>query len=60
MLKMSKIDLEQLAKEIRGLDRRQELYRVLKEELTKQGYWKQRARGNPAKGYQAMKSREGG
>ena len=59
MLKMSKIDLEQLAKEIRGLDRRQELYRVLKEELTKRGYWKQRARGNPAKGYRAMKSRKG-
>ena len=57
---MSKVDLEQLSKELGQMKRHQALYKVLKVGLTKQGYWKQRARGNPAKGYRAMKSREGG
>jgi hypothetical protein len=47
----TKIDLEQLRKEIRELNSRKSLYRVLKEELSKIGYWKQKPRGNPSKGY---------
>ena len=31
------------------------LYRVLKEYLSVAGYWKQRSRGNPRKGYSVMK-----
>ena len=31
------------------MTRRSELYRVLKEELTALGYWKNKARGNPIK-----------
>lgn len=42
----TRIDLEQLRKEIRALTRRDALYRVLKEELSKLGHWKQKPRGN--------------
>jgi hypothetical protein len=41
----SKINLVQLAKEIKVLNTRKELYYVLKEELEKIGYWKQKKRG---------------
>ena len=52
MVSMSKVDIEQLVKEIEQLERHQLLYQVLKEELSKLGYWRNRPRGNPAKGYQ--------
>lgn len=48
---MSRINIEQLVKEIRQLERHQVLYRVLKRELSLLGYWKNRQRGDPAKGY---------
>ncbi len=48
---VSKVDLVQLAKEIRQLNRHQKLYRVLRDELSKIGHWKQRVRGNPMKAY---------
>ena len=44
--------MEQLVKEIRQLERHQVLYSVLKRELSQLGYWKNRQRGDPAKGYQ--------
>ena len=50
---VTKIDLDQLRLEIRELNRTKVLYRVLKEELTKLGYWKLRARGDPVKAYKA-------
>ena len=37
---MSKIDLEQLKIEIQSLNRHKQLYKVLKEELSKRGWWK--------------------
>lgn len=43
----SKIDLKQLRTEIRKMTFRRQLYQVLKEELTKLGWWKQRKRGKP-------------
>jgi len=49
----TKIDIEQLRKEIRLLKPRQKLYTVLQEELTRIGHWKQWPRGNPVKAYQA-------
>ena len=49
---MSRIDLGQLKTEIQGLNRHKQLYRVLKEELTKRGWWKNKPRGNPKKAYQ--------
>lgn len=57
---MTRIDLEQLATEIRNLDRRQRLYRVLKAELSKLGFWRIKPRGNPSAGYKAMKEKLGG
>lgn len=49
----SKIDFEQLRVEIRDLNNRKQLYRVLKEELTKIDHWKQQRRGDPAKAFNA-------
>jgi hypothetical protein len=46
-IEKSKLNMEQLRKEIRRLTNRQELYRVLKEELTKLDHWKQQGKWNP-------------
>ena len=51
MSEKSKINFEQLRKEIRALNSRKALYRLLKEELGKLGHWKLKRRGNPSKGY---------
>jgi len=48
---MSRVNIEQLTKEIRQLERHQLLYQILKRELSLLGYWKNKPRGNPAKGY---------
>jgi hypothetical protein len=52
---MSRIDLGQLKTEIQGLNRHKQLYKVLKEELTKRGWWKNKPRGNPKKAYQVSR-----
>lgn len=44
--------MEQLTKEVKRLERHQLLYQVLKRELSLLGYWQNRQRGDPAKGYQ--------
>jgi hypothetical protein len=41
----TKIDLEQLVIEIRKINIQQKLYVVLKRELSKLGYWKNKPRG---------------
>ena len=46
---MSKIDIDQLRKEIRGMERWHVLYRALKEELSALNYWRDKPRGNPSK-----------
>jgi hypothetical protein len=33
---------------------RSKLFKILKENLSKMGYWKNKARGNPKKGYDKM------
>jgi hypothetical protein len=43
----TRINLKQLAFEIRNLKPTQSLYRVLKKELTAIGHWKQLRRGKP-------------
>jgi hypothetical protein len=48
----NKINLKQLRKELQNLHYWQPLYKVLKDELTKLGYWKLKKRGNPVKAYQ--------
>ena len=49
--KKTKVDLGQLRVEIRELNNRKQLYRVLKEELSKIDHWKQQGRGNPVKAF---------
>jgi len=49
--------LDWLRMAIRKMTFRQEIYKVLREELSALGYWKNKPRGNPSKGYKAMKER---
>ena len=51
------VNLGQLRQEIRGLTREKRLYGALKEELTILGYWKNKSRGNPAKGLEVMQKK---
>jgi len=53
MWNKTKLDFVQLRKEIRELNNRKSLYRLLKEELGKLGHWKQKARGDPVKAFAA-------
>jgi hypothetical protein len=56
---MSRIDIEQLKAEIETMNRHNILYRVLKESLTKRGWWRNRPRGNPKKAYQVSRGLKG-
>lgn len=47
------INLNELRLAIRKLKRHQQIYKVLRDELSEQGYWKKQPRGNPKKGYNA-------
>jgi hypothetical protein len=42
--------LNELRSDLMSLDRHSLLYKLLKEELSKQGYWKNKQRGNASKG----------
>lgn len=48
-MKNKTIDLEELAKQIRTMSVRSNLYSVLKKELKERGWWKNRKRGKPNK-----------
>ena len=52
------IDLEELRKEIRSMTYQSKIFKVLKEELSLRGYWRNLKRGNPQLGYQVMKSKK--
>jgi len=47
---VSKIDIDQLRKEIQEMNRWNILYKALKEELSAIGFWKNKPRGNPSAG----------
>jgi hypothetical protein len=47
MWKKSKVNQEQLKNEIQSMSPRSKLYKLLKNELTKLGHWKQLKRGKP-------------
>lgn len=47
---MASIDLEELARKIRTMSVRSQLYKTLKRELLARGYWKNRPRGIHHKG----------
>lgn len=53
MWNKSKIDLNQLRKEVQLMSCRSELYNLLRDELTKLGHWKQKPRGKP--GFKSIK-----
>ncbi len=52
------LDIEELKEEIRKLKPRTKLFRILKKELSILGYWKNKPRGNPRRGYEVKKERE--
>ena len=54
----SKINFEQLKWELQNMSSRSKLFQLLKSELEKRGHWKQSARGNPMKGYNARGKHE--
>lgn len=47
----NKVNLAQLKEEIKQLKRWHPLYKLLKDELSALGYWREKPRGNPAKAY---------
>lgn len=53
------INLKELRETIRDMNYRKKIYRVLKEELSLLGHWKNRPRGNPKKGYAMSKNGKG-
>ncbi len=57
MTEHTKIDLQQLIKEIRTMNSRKQIYQIIKRELKSQGHWKDRGRGDPAKGFRIMRGK---
>jgi len=51
------LDLEILRQKIRKMTRQQKLYKILKEELSKKGYWKKLPRGDAKKAGLASKEK---
>ena len=54
----NKIDLDALRDEIRTMQRWSPLYKLLKQELGARGFWKNRKRGDPQKGYRKGMGKE--
>lgn len=52
------IDLKELQVAIQNMTYQQGLYKVLRDELKKKGYWKAKQRGNPKRGFQKMKEKQ--
>ena len=50
---------ELLRDEIRTMTRHSPIYKVLKEELSVLGYWKNKPRGNPKKGFEMRGKKNG-
>ena len=48
------IIIKELRQAIKEMKRHQPLYYALKEELALLGYWKNKPRGNPRRGYERM------
>ncbi len=47
----TKLNYDRLRLEIRNMNRQKMIYKVLKEELSVLGFWRNRERGNPKLGY---------
>ena len=60
-----RVDYDNLSNEIRRVFNLKHpsyhpLFRTLKRELSQLGYWRNKPRGDPAKGFKAMKEKEKG
>lgn len=54
---LNKAERAKLTIEIRQMTRDTKLFKLLKTELQAQGYWKNKARGNPQRGYKVSRDR---
>lgn len=54
----SPIDLKKLRQAIRNMKRNQGIFKVLRDELRKLGYWHNLPRGNPSLGYKEMRKKQ--
>jgi hypothetical protein len=52
------LDYDRLRLEIQNMNRQKMLYKILKEELSALGFWKNRVRGNPKLGYKMRGKKE--
>jgi hypothetical protein len=57
---MERINLDNLRTAIRSMKRYSLIYKLLKEELSKLGYWKNRQRGDPQKAYRVSREKKAG
>lgn len=55
-----KADIEAIRGLIRGMKPRSVFYRMLKEELTALGHWRNHPRGNPKKGFRVAGGKDTG
>jgi hypothetical protein len=53
----TKLDYDQLIVEIKNLNHRKKLFKILKRELSILGYWKAKPRGNPKLGYKMSRGK---
>ncbi len=52
---MKRINLLSLSESIQRMSPRSKLFKTLKREVSLLGYWRNRPRGNPSKGYKVSK-----
>ncbi len=57
-MKAKYIDLDNLAIAIKEMTYQQGFFKTIKRELSARGYWKNLKRGNPQKGFKAMKEKK--
>jgi hypothetical protein len=49
------LNLDELKREIQDMNSRRKIYKILRAELRKAGYWRNKPRGNPKKGLEIAK-----
>lgn len=59
MTEHTKIDLDQLAREIRAMNPRKQIFKVLKRELKRVDHWKDQGKWFPPKGHKTVKKLKG-
>ena len=54
----SKLNMIQLAEDIKTMEYWHPLFKTLKAELSKLGYWRNKSRGNPKKGWEEYQKKK--